>query len=56
MLEPNLDQISAFEENLAAHNRKYHSEGFMKAGVWSSFNSYEDELSLYLPHLNGKEE
>lgn len=30
MLEPNLDQISAFEKNLAEHNRKFHTEGFRK--------------------------
>lgn len=35
MLEPKLDQISQFEENLAAHNKKYHSEGYHKAGVWT---------------------
>ncbi len=33
-LEPNLDQITLFEKNLAEHNKKYHSEGFMKAEVW----------------------
>ena len=33
-LEPKLDQITLFEKNLAEHNKKYHSEGFMKAEVW----------------------
>ena len=37
-LEPNLDQISRFEENLAAHNKKFHTDGFMTAGVWSIFS------------------
>jgi hypothetical protein len=35
MLEPNLDQITQFEKNVAEHNKEYHSEGFKKAGVWS---------------------
>lgn len=35
MLEPKLDQIAIFEENLAEHNQKYHSEGFRKAEVWT---------------------
>lgn len=34
-LEPKLDQITLFEKNLAEHNKKYHSEGFMKAEVWT---------------------
>ena len=35
MLEPKLDQVSLFEKNLAEHNRKFHSEGFRKASVWT---------------------
>ncbi len=38
LLEPKLDQISAFEENLATHNKKFHNEGFMSADVWSIFS------------------
>ena len=35
LLEPKLDQISQFEENLAEHNKKFHSEGFREVVVYS---------------------
>ena len=43
MLNPKLDQISLFEKNLADHNKKFHSEGFMKADVWTILSGGQED-------------
>lgn len=51
-LEPNLDQITLFEKNLAEHNKKYHSEGFMKAEVWKVLSgSNSGQYALWMGPL-----
>ena len=52
MLEPELDQISLFENNLAEHNKKYHSEGFMHADVWTILSgSNSGKYALFMGPL-----